>query len=129
MTTTVQTAVGNGRFAVTNVKDSGLIETGAAADMLLLDWTVLNNEGLREDINPLDLLFSRATARHIREVIVGGRTIVRDGRVLGVDLPAIRHEVLSRMRSGITENAALISALSTLDDAIAHHYVSDSHCC
>jgi cytosine/adenosine deaminase-related metal-dependent hydrolase len=125
----VQTAVRNGRFAVTNVKDSGLIEAGAAADMLLLDWASLNNESLREDINPYDLLFSRATARHIREVIIGGRTIVRDGRVLGVDLPAIRREVLSRMRSGMKENAALISALSTLDDAIAHHYVSDSHCC
>jgi cytosine/adenosine deaminase-related metal-dependent hydrolase len=125
----VQTAVRNGRFAVTNLKDSGLIETGASADMLLLDWASLNNEGLREDINPLDLLFSRATARHIREVVIGGRTIVRDGRVQGVDLPAIRQEVLSRMRSGIKENAALISALSTLDDAIAHHYVSDSHCC
>jgi cytosine/adenosine deaminase-related metal-dependent hydrolase len=125
----VQTAVRNGRFAVTNLKDSGLIETGAAADMLLLDWAALNNESLREDINPLDLLFSRATARHIREVIVGGRTIVRDGCVLGIDLPTIRQEVLSRMRSGIKENAALISALSTLDDAIAHHYVSDSHCC
>jgi cytosine/adenosine deaminase-related metal-dependent hydrolase len=125
----IQTAVRNGRFAVTNVKDSGLIEAGAAADMLLLDWASLNNESLREDINPLDLLFSRATARHIREVVIGGRTIVRDGRVLGVDLPAIRQEVLSRMRSGIKENATLISALSTLDDAIAHHYVSDSNCC
>jgi cytosine/adenosine deaminase-related metal-dependent hydrolase len=125
----VQTAVRNGRFAVMNIGDGGLIEAGAAADMLLLDWASLNNESLREDINPLDLLFSRANARHIREVIIGGRTIVRDGRVLGVDLPAIRQEVLSRMRSGLKDNAALISALSTLDDAIAHHYVSDSHCC
>jgi len=125
----VRTAVGNGRFAVTNVRDGGLIEPGAAADMLLLDWAALNHDGIREDINPIDLLFSRATARHIREVIVGGRTIVRDGRVLGVDLPAVRHEVLSRMRSGIAENAALISALSALDDAIARHYVTDSHCC
>jgi len=125
----VQTAVGNGRFAVTNVRDGGLIEAGAAADMLLLDWTALNHDGIREDLNPIDLLFSRATARHIREVIVGGRTIVRDGRVLGVDLPAVRHEVLSRMRSGIAENATLVSALSALDDAIARHYVTDSHCC
>ncbi len=125
----VQTAVSNGRFAVTNVRDDGLIATGAAADMLLLDWAALNHDGIREDINPIDLLFSRATARHIREVIVGGRTIVRDGRVLGVDLPAVRHEVLSQMRSGIVKNATLISALSALDDAIAHHYVTDSHCC
>jgi cytosine/adenosine deaminase-related metal-dependent hydrolase len=125
----VQTAVSNGRFAVTNVRDSGLIETGAAADMLLLDWAVLNNEGIREDINPYDLLFSRATARHIRELIVGGRTIVKEGRVLGIDRPAIRHEVLSQMRSGMANNATLISALSALDEAIARHYVSDSHCC
>ena len=125
----VQTAVSNGRFAVTNIRDGGLIEAGAAADILLLDWAALNSDSIREDINPIDLLFSRATARHLREVIVGGRTIVRDGRVLGVDLPAVRHEVLSRMRSGITENAALIKALSALDDAIAHHYVTDTHCC
>jgi cytosine/adenosine deaminase-related metal-dependent hydrolase len=125
----VQTAVSNGRFAVTNVRDSGLIEAGAAADMLLLDWAVLNNEGIREDINPYDLLFSRATARHIRELIVGGRTIVKEGHVLGIDRPAIRHEVLSQMRSGMAKNATLISALSALDEAIARHYVSDSHCC
>jgi cytosine/adenosine deaminase-related metal-dependent hydrolase len=125
----VRSAVSNGRFAVTNVRDGGLIEAGAAADMLLLDWAVLNSDGIREDIEPIDMLFSRATARHIREVIVGGRTIVKDGRVLGIDLPAVRGEVLSRMRSGITKNAALISALSALDDAIAHHYVTDSHCC
>jgi cytosine/adenosine deaminase-related metal-dependent hydrolase len=125
----VQTAVGNGRFAVTNVGDGGLIEAGAAADMLVLDWATLNNDGLREDINPIDLLFSRATARHIREVIVGGRTIVRDGRILGVDLPAVRHEVLSQMRAGMTGQATLISALSALDEAVARHYVPDPHCC
>jgi cytosine/adenosine deaminase-related metal-dependent hydrolase len=125
----VRSAVSNGRFAVANLSDGGLIEAGATADMLLLDWAALNSDGIREDIEPIDMLFSRATARHIREVIVAGRTIVKDGRVLGVDLPMIRGEVLSRMRSGIKENTALISALSALDDAIARHYVTDSHCC
>ena len=86
----VQAAVGNGRFAVTNVRDSGLIETGAAADMLLLDWAALDDDGLRDDLEPINMLFSRATARHIRELIVAGRTIIKDGRVTGVDLPAIR---------------------------------------
>ena len=122
-------AVGNGRFSVTNVKDGGLIEAGAAADMLLLDWSALDKDVLCEGIEPINLLFSRATARHIRELIVGGRSIVRDGRVLGIDLPTIRHEVLSRMRSGIAENAPLIAALSALDRAIAQHYLSEPHCC
>ncbi len=125
----VQTAVGNGRFAVTNVRDGGLIETGAAADMLLLDWAVLNGDGLREDIEPINMLFSRATARHIRELIVGGRTITQDGRVLGIDFPAVRQEVLSQMRSGMAEKSTFIPALSALDKAVADHYIQDRHCC
>jgi cytosine/adenosine deaminase-related metal-dependent hydrolase len=125
----LQAAVGNGRFAVTNVNDGGLIGAGSAADMLLLDWTALDNDALREDIEPINMLFSRATARHIRELIVGGRTIVRDGRVTGVDRPAIRHEVLSQMRSGMAKNATLISALSALDEAVARHYLPEPHCC
>jgi cytosine/adenosine deaminase-related metal-dependent hydrolase len=122
-------AVGNGRFAVTNVNDGGLIEAGSAADMLLLDWAALDNDGLREDVEPVNMLFSRATARQIRELIVGGRTIVRDGRVLGVDLPAIRQEVLSQMRSGMAENATLLAALSALDQAVVRHYLPEPHCC
>lgn len=122
-------AVSNGQFAVTNVRDGGLIEAGSAADMLLLDWAALDNDGLREDIEPLNMLFSRATARHVRELIVGGRTIVRDGRVLGVDLPAIRHEVLLQMRSGMAENATLRSALAALDQVVARHYLPEPHCC
>src|ERR1700726_4835045 len=34
----LQAAVSHGRFAVTNLNDSGLIGAGSAADMLLLDW-------------------------------------------------------------------------------------------
>jgi cytosine/adenosine deaminase-related metal-dependent hydrolase len=125
----VRSAVSNGRFSVTNVNDGGLIEAGAAADMLLLDWAALNADGLREDIDPIHMLFSRATARHIRELIVGGRTIVRDGRVLGIDRSAVRHEVLSQMRSGMAKNATFTSALSALDEAVARHYAPDSNCC
>ena len=125
----VSSAASNGRFAVTNINDGGLIEAGAVADMLLLDWAALNDDGIREDIDPINMLFSRATARHIREVIVGGRTIARDGRILGIDLPVVRHEVLSQMRSGMAKNATFVSALSTLNEAVARHYAPDSHCC
>ena len=125
----LQAAVSHGRFAVTNVNDDGLIGAGSAADMLLLDWAALDDDGLLEDIDPINMLFSRATARHIRELIVGGRTIVADGRITGIDLPAIRDEVLSQMRSGMAKNATLLSALSALDQAVAGHYLPEPHCC
>jgi cytosine/adenosine deaminase-related metal-dependent hydrolase len=125
----LRTAVGNGRFAVTNVDDRGLIAAGAAADMLLLDWAALDDDGIRQDIDPLHILFSRATAKHIRELIVGGRSVVRDGRVSGIDLPAVRQEVLAQVRSGMAGNQTLIAALSALDQAVARHYLAEAPCC
>jgi cytosine/adenosine deaminase-related metal-dependent hydrolase len=125
----VRAAVGNGRFAVTNVEDRGLIAAGAAADMLLLDWAALDDDGIRQDIDPLHILFSRATAKHIRELIVGGRSVVRDGRVLGIDLPAVRQEVLAQVRSGMAGNQTLLAALSALEQAITRHYLPEAPCC
>jgi cytosine/adenosine deaminase-related metal-dependent hydrolase len=122
-------AVGNGRFAVTNVADGGLIEPGAAADLLLLDWTALDDDALRDDIDPLNLLFSRATARHISELIVGGRTVVRNRQVTGIDLPAVRNEVLAQMRSGMAADATMVTALAALEQAVARHYLAEAPCC
>jgi cytosine/adenosine deaminase-related metal-dependent hydrolase len=125
----LRTAVGNGRFAVTNVGDHGLIAAGAAADMLLLDWAALDDDGIREDIDPIHILFSRATAKHIRELIVGGRSVVRDGRVLGIDLPVVRQEVLAQVRSGMAANETLLAALAALEHAVARHYLPEAPCC
>ena len=125
----LQAAVRNGRHAVINVDDDAILEPGAPADMLLLDWAALDNDGLRDGIDPVDLLFSRATAKHIDELIVGGRTVVRNGHVLGIDLSAFRHAVLAQMQSGMAGNRALFSAITALEKVIASHYLSDPPCC
>jgi cytosine/adenosine deaminase-related metal-dependent hydrolase len=121
-------AFANGRLSVTNKDDGGSIAAGAPADLLLLDWAALDDDRLREDIDPLDLLFARATSRHIRELIVDGRTVVKDGAVTGVDLPAARAEVLARMRAGMRDDAALAAALPALERSVAMHFEPDSCC-
>jgi cytosine/adenosine deaminase-related metal-dependent hydrolase len=125
----LQSAVRNGRFAVTNIEDSGALESGAAADLLLLDWAALDDDALRDDIDPVNMLFSRATARHIRELIVDGRSVVRDRQVLGIDLPAARKEVLAQMRAGMVANPTFAAAMTALDHAIAGHYGAEAPCC
>jgi cytosine/adenosine deaminase-related metal-dependent hydrolase len=116
-------AFANGRFAVTNLDDGGTISPGAPADLLLLDWSAIDEDRLRDDIDPLD------TARHIRELIVGGRTVVGDGKVTGVDFPAARDEVVARMRAGMAENDALARAMPVLERALAAHFEPDCPCC
>jgi cytosine/adenosine deaminase-related metal-dependent hydrolase len=125
---TLRAAFANGRFSVTNVDDGGTIAPGAPADILLLDWAAIDEDGLREDIDPLILMLTRATARHIRELIVAGRTVVKDGKVLGVDAPAAYAEIISHMRQAMPGNAALAAALSVLESAVAKHYEPSPSC-
>jgi cytosine/adenosine deaminase-related metal-dependent hydrolase len=122
-------AFANGRFSVTNVDDGGAIEAGAPADILALDWAAIDDDRLRDDIDALQLVLTRATARHIRELIVGGRTVVKDAKVCGVDLPAAREEVIGRMRTAMRENAALAAAMPVLERAIARHFEPGAASC
>jgi cytosine/adenosine deaminase-related metal-dependent hydrolase len=119
----------NGHLAVMNSQSGGRLEAGAPADILLLDWNAIDNERLRPDLDPVDLLFSRARAGHIRELIVDGRCVVRDGQVTGIDLAAMRQELLAQFRSGIARNAGFADALSYLDRAVCRHCEAEAPCC
>ena len=117
----------NGRRSVTNRDEGGVLAPGAPADVLLLDWDKLDADRLRPDLDPLDLLFARSTMRHIKELIVGGRTVVRDGGVPGIDLPAMNGDLLGRFRHGIAQNGALAAALPHLERAVRDHF--ETPCC
>jgi cytosine/adenosine deaminase-related metal-dependent hydrolase len=125
----LQLAFANGRRSVLNADDGGTIAAGQPADVLVLDWSAVDDDRLRGDLNPLDLLFARTTARHIREVIVGGRSIVRDGRLTGIDFAAMRAELLERLRAGLRKNAAFAGALGELEHVIRSHFESQPPCC
>jgi cytosine/adenosine deaminase-related metal-dependent hydrolase len=121
-------AAATGRLSVTNSAKGGIIEAGAPADLLLLDYDALDDDKLRNDLDPVSLVFARAAARHIHELIVAGRTIVRDGRVLGIDLDAARREVILRMQAGQPAMASLAAALSHLDRAVSEHMEQQFSC-
>jgi hypothetical protein len=62
-------------------------------------------------------------------VIVGGRTIVKEGHLTGIDYPAMREDLLARFRNGMSGNAALAAALPALEQAIAANFSADTPCC
>jgi cytosine/adenosine deaminase-related metal-dependent hydrolase len=124
----LRAAFGNGRLSVTNKDEDGAIRPGNPADILLLDWAAIDDDRLRDDIEPLTLVLGRAAARHIRELIVAGRTVVKDGKVTGVDAEAARIEWLGQMRAGMGDKAAIAAALPALEQAIARHYEPSPGC-
>ena len=65
--------------------------------------------------------------RHIKELIVGGRTVTRDGEVSASTLASMNEDLLARFRSGIAQNAALAAALPHLERAVRDHF--ETPCC
>jgi cytosine/adenosine deaminase-related metal-dependent hydrolase len=124
----LRAAFAAGRFSITNNEAGGTIRAGEPADILLLDWASIDDDRLREDIDALQLVLTRATARHIRELIVAGRTVVKDGAVLGVDAASVRAEVMDRMRHGMRDKAPLAAALPALERVIAKHFEPGGSC-
>ncbi|WP_114376295.1 amidohydrolase family protein [Elioraea thermophila] len=111
----------NGCETVTGRQEGGTLAVGEPADLLLLDADALDGDRLLPECDLLDLLFARGTARHIRELIVAGRSVVRDGRLTGVDHAALSRELLARARAGLARPDAFAAALPALDRAIASH--------
>ncbi len=119
--------LGNGYFAVNNEEGYGALAPDAPADLVLLDFDAMAHDvidGMAED---MDVLLTRATTRHVRDVFVAGRQIVRDGRVLGVDLPAIEQEVLSQARATGARMRDLKPVLERSQATLSSFYQAGGH--
>lgn len=124
----------NGRRAVTGELDSGgVIDDGAPADLIMLDWDALNDDGLWPDHDPWPLILARANGRHINKVVASGRLIVDQGRLLTVDETALTGELHRRARHAIDRDSAEIQAwrrtLATFSRELEAFYHHQGHCC
>jgi cytosine/adenosine deaminase-related metal-dependent hydrolase len=89
----------NGYLAVNNRNGYGEIAIGAPADVVVLDFDTLAYDLIEGMAEPVEVVLTRATTRHVKGLFVAGREIVHDGKVLGVDLDVIEAEVVKMARA------------------------------
>jgi cytosine/adenosine deaminase-related metal-dependent hydrolase len=123
----LETTVANGRFA-NGAPGSGALEVGAPADILVLDLDRLDRDAVIP-IAPVDLVFARATKAHIARLIVGGREIMRDGRVTGIDLDAAHAALREDFRRKMPARAPFLAAWESLEAGAAQFYRGQFGCC
>jgi cytosine/adenosine deaminase-related metal-dependent hydrolase len=123
----VSTIVGNGRFA-NGAPGSGELAVGEPADILVLDLDALDRDAVIA-VEPIDLVFARATAAHVAELIVAGEEVVRDGCLTRVDLKAAEVELRRQYRANAPSRAAFLAAWGALEPAAAQYYRSGLGCC
>jgi cytosine/adenosine deaminase-related metal-dependent hydrolase len=120
-----------GRYSVSGVVSNGRIAAGEVADLLLLDGSAFMEDRIFNDVEVFDFVLARATARHIRKVIVGGRTIVDNGQLTGIDYQAVMSEVLAELRGKIDQQDSWRRTVRELDVALKPFYQGKQHlgCC
>ncbi len=119
-------AIRNGR-AATGAPGTGALAPGAPADFAVLDLDRLDRDAIMA-VDPLELLFARGNASMVSDVVVDGRTIVRDGKPTGVDLAAIEQELRGMYRAGIKQFGQLERAWKPLAAALGHWFEGQLGC-
>jgi cytosine/adenosine deaminase-related metal-dependent hydrolase len=124
-------AARHGRHVVSGIASSGTIEMGEPADLLLLDGHSLLDDRIFEDVDVFDFVLARATAHHVRQVMVAGKTIVQDGRLIGIDYSGLMNEMMAELRANINPDDTWRRTAQELDRSLKSFYLDGKHlgCC
>ncbi len=120
-------AARHGRQAVSGIACQGTIEAGEPADLLLLDGATLMDDRLFDDVPVIDYVLAHATAADIKQVIVGGRSIVENGVVTGFDYPAHMAELMAQLKAKIDTADTWRATVQSLDAALKPFYLQARH--
>jgi cytosine/adenosine deaminase-related metal-dependent hydrolase len=80
----------------------GRLAPGCAADLVVLDWDAVTYPYQSPDLPLVDVLVQRAKAGAVRDVMIGGEVVYRDGRFTRVDRDAVLADIAERMRRPLT---------------------------
>ncbi len=105
--------VANGRRA-NGAPGRGEIKVGEPADLLVLDLDRLDRDAVTP-VDPIDLVFARANQAHVAHLFVAGKTIVRDGKLLGADLDQIHAQLRDETRRAMPGRASFLTAYEELE--------------
>ena len=119
-------AIRNGRRSM-GVSGSGALVLGASADFIVIDTAALDRDAIMP-VDPLDLLFARGNTSCIRDVVVNGRTISRDGRPTGVDLDAMETELRGLYRKNLPRYRNLEHAWKPFESAVSQWFRTQGCC-
>jgi cytosine/adenosine deaminase-related metal-dependent hydrolase len=119
-------AVRNGRSA-TGAPGTGDLAPGAPADFVTIDLDRLDRDRIMP-VDPIDLLFARGNASMVRNVVVDGQTVVRDGRCTGVDLEAIEVELRGMYRASARKLSPFQRAWPSLSGKLQDWFESQLDC-
>ena len=94
------------------------------SSLVVVDRGEMTADAMFDDFDDAELVLSRMAGRHVRDLFVGGRAVVRDGNLTGFDFAAARSELVAQARAFAASAAAEREFSQKLRDAIREFYRS-----
>jgi cytosine/adenosine deaminase-related metal-dependent hydrolase len=101
----------------------GRLEPGRYADLVLLDFAKMGYPYTDSTHDPIDVLLYRGLGSHVHTVMVNGRIVVKNGKLLTMDEEAIAGrlaEAASRPRT--EKEKTLVQAMDELKHHVIRYY-------
>jgi cytosine/adenosine deaminase-related metal-dependent hydrolase len=117
----------NGFEVAMNSRQYGAIEPGMPADFIVLDYNAMAHDCIAGMVDEIDVLLTRATRNHVRQVFVNGQQIVRDGRTAKVDLEALEQELLKQVHAAGPAMRALRPVMERSQETLRAFYASGDY--
>ncbi len=115
--------------AVTGLRNHGQLAPGMAADIVTLDYPAMSADVIEGMLDASDLVLARGTAQHVIALMVAGREVVKDGEVVGVDVPAMEAELTAQINAQKDTLVNQKRIVETYQDALRSYYLSRQHLC
>ena len=93
-----EAALRDGARIIDGTESYGMVSAGAWADLVVLDYGAMSKDLLVENEDEVDVLLTRATAGHVRHLVVDGRDVVVNGSLTAASLADLESELMARAR-------------------------------
>ncbi len=117
----------DGRRTVVGEDGGGRLVVGAPADIAVLDVGAMSADFVYSGFDIADLLLTRMTKRHLKQLIVGGRSIVENGACVSVDRPGLEAVLLESATAARIASPPDDGRIGRLQGAVDSYYRAGLH--
>jgi cytosine/adenosine deaminase-related metal-dependent hydrolase len=108
----------NGTHLLGYSTEVGRLEPGRKADMVLLDYKKMSYPFVDPSRDPIEVLLSRGSGQHAHTVVINGKIVVQEGRLLTLDEEAIANRLAEAASRPRTEKEMELAQM--MDELRAH---------
>ncbi|MDL2397881.1 amidohydrolase family protein [Rhizobium mayense] len=116
------------RFTADQIFDAAIhigarvVNAPASQDFVVIDYEALTADCLFDDIDEAEVLLTRMTSSYAKGLFVGGREIMRNGRLTSVDFEEARRELREQARADLPRVQRERQLARILSAAIRRYY-------